>query len=73
MISEDDVSNWQKRLDRLADERQREQTAATILAALATAGGLRVGRPLDDDDRSAITYAVDMADALRAELAKVKP
>jgi hypothetical protein len=65
---------WQARQDRLADERQREMTAATLL------GALTVGRMvpntstepaapvLDDLDRDNVGYAVALTDALRAAL-----
>jgi hypothetical protein len=54
----------------LTDERQREQTAATILAAL-----LRRHAEHSDEEvtEMLVPWAVALADALRAELAKVKP
>ena len=57
-----------------ARESSREQTAATILAALTTNRMVPgPGNPLlDDDDRNNVRYAVALADALRAEL-QVKP
>lgn len=54
------------------DDVVREQTAATILAAL-------LGPVIPEDgelpkyDRNRVAYAVALADALRAELAKVAP
>jgi hypothetical protein len=55
-----EVENW-------SADRQREQTAATILAALIQASD-------GDYENEVITKtAVTLADALRAELAKVKP
>jgi hypothetical protein len=48
-----------------ARESQREQTAATILAALLVRNELTTG--------DSVNLAVTLTDALRAELAKVKP
>jgi hypothetical protein len=56
---------WQARQDRLADERQREQTAATILAAL-------IVRYDAYEPEANLEQAVALTDALRAAL-KVKP
>lgn len=57
---------------------QRERTASTILAALTPAGEGTAhddtGRAiLDAVDLGRVAYAVALTDALRAELAKVKP
>lgn len=68
-------------LSKLNDERMdrasREQTAATILAAL-TSGRMvpnahtePTAQVLDDADRDNIAYAVALTDALRAKLAEV--
>jgi hypothetical protein len=51
-------------------ESQREQTAATIFAALVTSHD---GEVTNYVLRAGIEQAVELADALRAELAKVKP
>jgi hypothetical protein len=59
---------WQARQDRLADERQREQTAATVLAALTTGRMVADDGGLDDADRANVGYAVALTDALRAAL-----
>lgn len=56
-------------------ENQREQTAATILAALIGDGAgehwFRDGKPeVDSNTQGKIEHAVVLADALRAELAR---
>lgn len=53
-----------------ADKRQREQTAATILAALIQAHD---GNVSASTAMSLASDAVNVADALRAELAKAAP
>jgi hypothetical protein len=56
------------------DERQREATAATILAALVGAGGWADSLTVEARSRRVVAYAVALADELRAELSKpVKP
>lgn len=50
-------------------ELQREQTAATILAALIVKHGpVGISFPLSPDDMKAVRHAVAMADALLSEL-----
>ena len=70
MTHDDDTSNWQKRLDRLADERQREATAATLLAAMLT--DPRIYHESAEHRTVTVAHAVAWTDALRAALA-VKP
>lgn len=63
----DSNPEWLKR----EDARERERTAATILAALTTDRMVPdEGQALDEMDRNAVHYAVRLADALRAELEK---
>jgi hypothetical protein len=50
-------------------EHQREQTAATILAALVSRDSANDLR-FDPSDQRRVAYAVAMADDLRAELAR---
>jgi hypothetical protein len=57
---------WQARQDRLADERQREATAATLLAAILANFPLRelTGAIV----RESAVLAVELADELRTTL-----
>lgn len=82
MTPDDETSNWQKRLDRLADERQREATAATLLAAIVSPTDENSAEWTHDMEprllelnysvKLRIKYAVALTDALRAALA-VRP
>lgn len=65
MTPDDETSSWQKRLDRLADERQREATAATLLAALLP---ILAVQPRETPPEEGSRMAVKWADALRAAL-----
>jgi len=82
----DSMAREQRGTDPLArlDAKQREQTAATILAALVAdenmSGALTrwdgdnpVIERLGMTDKRHVAYAVALADALRAELTKVSP
>jgi hypothetical protein len=74
---------WQARQDRLADERQREQTAAVVLAALIRTSADKLAKmspllmPTNEAELDALNEAVEaevirrsvaLTDALRAAL-----
>jgi hypothetical protein len=64
------AEQMQKKAEAKVSERLREQTAATILAALVRNEGILVSAPMrvTEQDAEFIAYAVALADALRAAL-----
>ena len=76
LLSDEAAERRRLASEAIAGVHMREQTAATILAALLVPGE-RVGAAgtpkIDDDERAICAYAVALTDALRAALAKGRP
>lgn len=63
----------QSEFQRASAELRREQTAATLLAALTTNRMVADDGGLDDADRANVRYAVELTDALRQALRGGQP